>query len=261
MKILKKAYVWLVFLFLYAPIVLLMVYSFNENSNRSKFTGFSFRWYKELFSDSEIMSALYYTLLLAVVSAVIATVIGTITAIGIYNMRRGQKTFLMKLIDIPMLNPEIVTGVSLMLLYVMIGLNRGFTTLLISHIMFEIPYVVTSVLPKLGQLNPHLYEAALDLGSSPFHAYRKVILPEIMPGIITGFLFAITLSIDDFVISFFTAGNGVQNLSILIYSAAKKGVKPTINALSTLMFVVVLLLLFIVNKRSRQPAKVKKEEI
>ncbi|MBR6720359.1 MAG: ABC transporter permease [Clostridia bacterium] len=258
MKALKRLYVAVIYILLYAPIAILILYSFNENSNRSKFTGFSLRWYKELFSDSEILSALIYTLLCAVLASLIATVIGTITAVGINKMRRGPKNTLMNLAHIPMLNPEIVTGVSLMLLFVFINLERGFSTMLLAHITFNIPYVIISVLPKLRQMNPHLYEAALDLGAHPLYAFMNVVMPEIKSGIITGFLFSMTMSIDDFVISFFTTGNGVQNLSIYIYNAAKRGISPKVNALSALMFAVMLVLLLIVNSRDdskKEPIK------
>lgn len=249
MKFLRRAYAAFVYLLLYAPIVVLIIYSFNDHDNRSRFTGFSLRWYKQLFSNSEILSALYYTVVCALLASLLATVIGTITAIGMYKMRRGPKSLLMNMAYIPMLNPEIVTGISLMLLFVFLGFTTGFTTMLLAHITFDIPYVIISVMPKLKQMNPHLYEAALDLGAHPLYAYRHVVLPEIQSGIITGFLFSITMSIDDFVISFFTSGIGVQNLSIYIYSAAKHGIKPEVNALSTLMFVVMLVLLLILNHR------------
>ena len=257
MKAIKRLYVAIIYILLYAPIAILILYSFNENSNRSKFTGFSLRWYKELFSDGEILSALIYTLVCALLASLIATVIGTITAVGINKMRKGPKNTLMNLAHIPMLNPEIVTGVSLMLLFVFINMERGFSTMLLAHITFNIPYVIISVLPKLRQMNPHLYEAALDLGAHPVYAFWNVVMPEIKSGIVTGFLFAMTMSIDDFVISFFTTGNGVQNLSTYIYSATKRGIKPEINALSALMFAVMLVLLLIVNSRDES----KKEPI
>ncbi|MDP4132889.1 MAG: ABC transporter permease [Bacillota bacterium] len=249
MKALKRFYVLLVYIILYAPIAILILYSFNDSKIRGKFSGFSLRWYKDLFKDGEILRALYYTILCALIASVLSTIIGTITAIGMYKMKKSAKTVLMNLSYIPMLNPEIVTGVSLMLLFVFLSMQRGFTTMLLAHLVFDIPYVIISVIPKLKQMNPYLFEAALDLGAHPFYAYRRVVLPEIMPGIITGFLFAMTMSIDDFVISFFTTGNGVQNLSILIYDSAKRGISPKINALSTLMFITMLVLLIIVNKR------------
>jgi len=195
------------------------------------------------------MKALSNTMIIAVLSAVIATVIGTAAAIGIHNMKRLKKTIVMNLTYIPVVNPDIVTGLSLMLLFVFSNFQLGFVSLLLAHITFNIPYVILSVMPKLKQLDKHLYEAALDLGATPFEAYRKVILPEIMPGVFTGLLLAFTLSVDDFVISFFTTGSGVSTLSIIIYSMARRGINPKINALSSLLFLTVLLLLIIVNLR------------
>ena len=258
MKALRRIYASLIYIFLYAPIVILILFSFNESSSKTKFTGFSLKWYRELFENPSIMSALVYTLICALLSSLIATVIGTVTAVGINKMRKGPKNFLMNLTYIPMLNPEIVTGVSLMLLFAFLNFGLGFSTMLLAHISFNIPYVIISVLPKLKQMNPHLYEAALDLGAHPLYAFCNVVLPEIKSGIVTGFLFAVTMSIDDFVISFFTTGNGVQNLSTYIYSATKRGIKPEINALSALMFAVMLVLLLIVNSRDdskKEPSK------
>ena len=258
MKALRRIYASLIYIFLYAPIVILILFSFNESSSKTKFTGFSLKWYRELLENPSIMSALVYTLICALLSSLIATVIGTVTAVGINKMRKGPKNFLMNLTYIPMLNPEIVTGVSLMLLFAFLNFGLGFSTMLLAHISFNIPYVIISVLPKLKQMNPHLYEAALDLGAHPLYAFCNVVLPEIKSGIVTGFLFAVTMSIDDFVISFFTTGNGVQNLSTYIYSATKRGIKPEINALSALMFAVMLVLLLIVNSRDdskKEPSK------
>lgn len=240
----------LVFIFLYAPIVVLVVYSFNDSTSRGNWGGFTLRWYLELFNDREIKSALYYTVLVAFLAASISTVVGTMSAIGLYNFRKRPQAFFLNLNYLPVVNPDIVTGLSLMILYLSVNMRLGFISMLLSHITFDIPYVILAVLPKLKSMNKHLTEAALDLGATPFYALRKVIIPEIMPGIITGFLIAFTLSIDDFVISFFTTGSGVTNLSIVIYSMARRGVKPTINALSTLMLLAVLLLLFLINKKS-----------
>jgi len=251
-RFLKKFYLYCIFIFLYAPIIVLMIFSFNESKSRGHWAGFSLKWYKALFKDENIMLALKNTLLIALLSSVIATVIGTAAAIGIHNMKKAKKTIVMNLTYLPVLNPDIVTGVSLMVLFIFarsfLNFEMGFMTLLISHITFNIPYVIISVMPKLKQLNKYTYEAAIDLGASPATALLKVIVPEIMPGIITGFLMAVTLSIDDFVISFFTTGAGVQNLSIYIYSETRRGINPTINALSTIMFLVVFLLLLLVNK-------------
>lgn len=247
-RFLKKCYVGLILIFLYAPIIVLAVFSFNSSKSRGHWTGFTLKWYVEMFQDRHIMSALYYTIVIAILAATIATIIGLASAIGIYNMNKINRSIIMNLTYLPVLNPDIVTGISLMILFIFINLDLGFLTMLIAHITFNIPYVILSILPKLRQMDKHLYEAALDLGATPFYAFWKVVLPEIMPGVVTGFILAFTLSIDDFVISFFTTGAGVSNLSILIYSMARRGISPTINALSTLMFVCVLLLLLLVNR-------------
>ena len=249
-RFLKKSYAALIYLFLYAPILILLVFSFNASKSRGNWTGFTLKWYLELFQDRQIMKALYNTMVIAVLSSTIATVIGTAAAIGIHNMKKLKRKIIMNLTYIPVVNPDIVTGLSLMLLFIFTNVRLGFVSLLLSHITFNIPYVILSVLPKLKQLDKNLYEAALDLGATPLYAYRKVILPEIMPGVITGLLLAFTLSIDDFVISFFTTGSGVSTLSIIVYSMARRGINPKINALSTLLFVTVLLLLVIVNLRT-----------
>ena len=253
---LKKGYLTLLLIFLYLPILIMAVFSFNASRTRGQWSGFSLKWYQELFHDPTIMQALYTTLLVAVLSALIATVIGTVAAIGIYSMKRRPRAALLNLTYIPGTNPDIVTGISLMLLFLFIKLPMGFGTLLIAHITFNVPYVILSVMPKLQQMNTHLYEAALDLGAPPRLALVKVILPQIMPGIFTGALLAFTLSLDDFVVSFFTNG-GTQTLSVVVYSMARLGVKPQINALSTIMFVCVLVLLFIVNKRTARDASSK----
>ena len=268
MKILAKIYTALIFLFLYAPIVILIIFSFNESKSRSMFTGFTFKWYGELFKDDMIINALGNTLFVAVISAIFATLIGTAAAIGIYAMNNKLRSGLMTLNNIPMVNPEIVTGVSMSLLFVFaIGLinKMGFdctlniVTLIIAHITFNIPYVVLSVFPKLKQMNKHSYEAALDLGCTPIKALFKVILPEIMSGVITGAIMAFTLSLDDFVISYFTSGPQSQTLPLVIYSMTKKRISPKINALSALMFVTVLILLIIVNiRQSKDNEEVKR---
>ena len=261
MKALKKVYLGLVLLFMYAPIAVLIIFSFNESRSRGHWGGFSLKWYEMLFQDQQIMRALYNTVLIALISSIAATVIGTAAAIGINAMKKLPRKIALTLNNIPVLNPDIVTGVSLMLLYLFfIGLfgrgNLGFKTLLLSHITFNIPYVTLSVLPKIRQLDPAVYEAAQDLGATPFQAFRKVVFPQLLPGIVTGAIFAFTLSLDDFVISFFTTGAGVSNLSIIIYSsAAKRGINPEINALSTLMFLAVLLLLLIINRRDARELK------
>ena len=254
MKILSKIYNGLIFTFLYAPIVVLIVYSFNDSKSRVEWKGFTLDWYKELFHNELIIDSLLLTLQIAVLAAVVATVIGTMAAVGIYSMNGRLRTLMMGVNNIPMVNPEIVTGISMMLMFVAIYqatglLQPGFTTLLISHITFCIPYVVLQVMPKLRQMNRHTYEAALDLGCRPFQAFFKVVLPEIMPGVITGAMMAFTMSLDDFVISYFNSGASAQNLSVTIYSMTKKPVTPEINALSTLLFGTVLVLLLAVNVR------------
>ena len=254
----KRFYLILIFIFLYTPIVTLMVFSFNDSKSMGKWSGFTLRWYSQLFQNARIMEALKYTIIIAVISSIIATIIGTLAAIGIHRMNGLPKKTLLNINNLPVLNPDIVTGISIMSLFIFIfpilnkiGVNAqfGFTTMLLAHITFNIPYVVLSVLPKLRQLPSNITEAALDLGATPGYAMRKIILPQIKPGIIAGLLMAFTMSIDDFVISFFTTGPGVTNLSIEIYSMARKGINPSINALSTLMFITVLILLLIVNRK------------
>lgn len=254
-RFLKRSYIYLIFAFLYMPIVVLMVYSFNNSRSRGVWGGFTLHWYGELFRDRTIMSSLYSTLIIGVSAALIATIIGTLAAIGIHNSRGWQKKLIMNVTYLPVLSPEIVTAISLMILFVFARVRFGYLTLLLAHITFNIPYVILSVLPKLRQLNKHLYEAALDLGCTPGQALWKVIIPEIMPGIVTGMLLAFTLSIDDFVVSFFTTGSGVSTLSITIYSMARRGINPKINALSTIMFMFVLVLLIIVNVRQAREQK------
>lgn len=226
-----------------------MIFSFNESKTMGKWTGFTFKWYKELFNNDRLMTALYYTVLIAVLASVIATIVGTISAIAISEMRGKKKTLILNINYLPVLNPDIVTGIALMSLFIFLKFNFGFTTMLLAHITFDIPYVILSVLPKLKQLPENTLDAAADLGATPFYALRKVIIPQIKPGIFAGFLMAFTMSIDDFVISFFTTGPGVTNLSIEIYSMARRGIKPEINALSTIMFITVLTLLLIVNRK------------
>ncbi|GKU23816.1 ABC transporter permease [Clostridium folliculivorans] len=248
-KLGAKFYLSLVFLFLYAPIIVLIIFSFNNSKSMAVWEGFTFKWYKELISDDRILTALYYTLSVAIISATISTVVGTLSSIGIFKMRGLSKKIILNVNYLPVLNPDIVTGIALMSLFAFFSFKFGFTTMLLAHITFNLPYVILSVLPKLKQLPNNIEEAAMDLGATPSYTLRKVILPQIKPGIISGFLIAFTMSIDDFVISFFTTGSGVTNLSIEVYSMAKRGIKPEINALSTLMFIVVLTLLLIVNKK------------
>lgn len=247
---LKRLYTFSMFLFIYAPIVVLIIFSFNNARTRGTWSGFTLKWYAELFRDKEVLTALYYTILVAILSAIISTIIGTIAAIGIYGMTKVRRKIILNLNYLPVLNPDIVTAVSLMTLFRFLRIEFGFITLLLSHITFCIPYVILSILPKLRQMNKHLAEAAMDLGATPFYALRKVIIPEIKPGIVTGALLAFTLSIDDFVISFFNKGPGVSNISITVYSMARRGINPVINALSALMFTGLIILLLIINSRS-----------
>ena len=265
MKVLSKIYTVLIFLFLYAPIVVLIVFSFNDTDtmSRSVFYGFSLRWYRRLFQDGMILDALKNTLIIAVVAAVVSTVLGTIAAIGINGMKKWKQKLVMNLTNFPMVNPEIVTGVSLMLLFVFVarqmgGASLGMVSLILAHITFCLPYVILSILPKLRQMDANLYEAAQDLGCTPISAFFKVVLMEIMPGIVTGFIMAFTLSIDDFIISYFASGT-TQTLSIYIYSMTRKRISPEINALSTLMLVVIMILLIIVNMRQAQDQRAAKK--
>ena len=252
MKFIKRFYLGLVLAFLYIPIVVLIVQSFNAGKSRAKWEGFSFHWYEQLFRDPNIINSLVITLAIAVLAALFATIIGTLAAIGIHAMKRRPQQLMLTLNNIPMTMPDIVTGISLMLLFIFTQVERGFVTMLLAHITFDVPYVILSVMPKLKQMNKNTYEAALDLGATPMYALFHVILPQIMPGVITGAMLAFTLSLDDFTISYFTTSPLVQNLSTLIYSQARKGIKPTMNALSALMFVALLILLLLVNKRTAE---------
>lgn len=257
-KTAEKFYLALIFILLYAPILTLIVLSFNASRTRAKWGGATLHWYQELFKNEAIMSALYSTLLIALLSALIATFIGTAAAIGIQSMKRKFRTFYTGLTNIPMMNAEIVMGISLMLLFIAFRINLGFSTILIAHITFNIPYVILSVMPRLKQTNRHTYEAALDLGASPLYAFFKVIFPDILPGVLSGFMLAFTMSLDDFVITHFTKGPGIDTLSTKIYSEVRKGIKPEMYALSTLLFISVLLLLLLINfspKDSSQKAR------
>lgn len=246
-KVLSRIYIALIFILLYAPIITLIVFSFNSSKSRAKWGGFTFKWYGQLFKNDAIMSALSTTLVIALLSSVIATIIGTCAAVAIDKMKKRSQIFYMSVTNIPMLNADIVTGISLMLLFLAVGVKFGFGTVLLAHITFNIPYVILSVLPKLKQTNPSTYEAALDLGASPLYAFFKVVLPDISPGVISGFMLAFTMSLDDFIITHFTKGPGVDTLSTKIYTEVKKGIKPEMYSLSTILFVSVLILLVIVN--------------
>ena len=283
----NRLFMGLVFLFLYAPIFLLIVFSFNDGNSSVVWKGFSLHWYVELFQDRLIMQSIYTTLLVSLLATAIATVAGTMASVGFYAMRRRWRDPLMTVNSIPMMNADIVTGVSLCLLFVAIfgfwnefaenyritfslfgevyritfpRLTLGFGTLLIAHITFNIPYVILSVSPKLRQMDKYLVDAAQDLGCTWFQAFWKVILPEIMPGIVSGALIAFTMSVDDFVISYFTAGSSTSTLAMAIYGMTKKRVSPEINAVSTLLFVTVLTLLVIVNVREARAEKAAAEQ-
>ncbi len=269
-KIAQNIYTILIFIFLYMPIGVLILYSFNASNSTSTFDGFSLKWYRELFSDSASLNALKNTLILAIVSAVISTIIGTMASYGIHKMQNKYvKSATMSVTKIPMMNPEIVTGISMMLLFVFVGVliggkaSLGFGTVLIAHITFNLPYVILSVLPKFKQMDKSLPEAALDLGCTPFQSFFKVEMPQILPGIISGLIMAFTLSLDDFVISYFTIGSGFETLPIRIYSMTKKRVTPDMYALSTLIFVSILVLLVVSNlisdkNRDKMSKKAKK---
>ena len=256
-KIVGKCYLGLIFVFLYAPILTLIVLSFNESRFRSKWGGFSLKWYGKLFENEAIMEAFGTTILLALVSAAVATVLGTMAGLAINSMKRIPRVLLMTVTNIPMLNADIVTGVSLMLLFLVVNYTIGFSSVLLAHITFNLPYVILSVLPKLRQVNKSTYEAALDLGASGGYAFFKVVFPDIMPGILTGFLLAFTMSLDDFVITHFTKGPGVDTLSTKIYAEIRKGIKPEMYALSTILFVLVFVLLIFMNRHKDKQIKEK----
>lgn len=265
MKKLSKIYMALVLMFLYVPIFVLIVFSFNSTKSRSVFTGFTFDWYIKLFQNELILKSLLNTIIIAVCASLISTVLGTLAAIGIARMGKFSKAAVINVTNIPIINPEIVTGVSLMLLFVFfkarMNLEFGFVTLLIAHITFDVPYVVLNVVPKFRQMQPNLYEAAQDLGCGPVRSFFKVILPEIMPGIISGFLMAFTFSLDDFVISYFTSGPTSQTLPITIYSMTRRKISPEINALSTILFIIVVIVLVIKNIIERKQNLAKKQTV
>ncbi len=259
MKKLGKIYMALILLFLYVPIFVLIVFSFNETKSRSVFSGFTLDWYIRLFNNKIIITSLINTIIIAIIASIVSTILGTLAAIGINSMKKVPKAAVMNVTNMPIINPEIVTGVSLMLLFVFfaarMNLEFGFVTLLIAHITFDVPYVILNIMPKFKQMDPHLFEAAQDLGCSPFQAFKKVILPEIMPGVISGFLMAFTYSLDDFVISYFTSGSTSQTLPITIYSMTRRKISPEINALSTIIFVVVVIILIVKNIIETKQAK------
>ena len=246
-RVWQDFYLVFIMAFLYAPIVTMMVLSFNASKSRTQWGGFTLSWYTQMFASRNIINALHNTLLIAFLSALIATVIGTAAAIGISSMKAVPKTMLMGITNIPMLNADIVTGISLMLAFIAFGISMGFQTILISHITFNIPYVILSVMPKLKQTSRSTYEAAMDLGAGPVYAFFKVVFPDILPGVLSGFLLAFTMSLDDFIITHFTRGAGINTLSTLIYSEVRRGIRPSMYALSTVIFVTVLVLLLVSN--------------
>ena len=252
-KTVRNIYLGLILFLMYAPIVTLIVLSFNASKSRAKWGGFTLKWYASLFQDKAIMTALYNTLIIALLSAVLATVVGTAASIGINAMKGRSKTIMMGITNIPILNSEIVTGISLMLLFIAFRVTLGFSTILLAHITFCIPYVILSVMPKLKQTSKSTYEAAQDLGAGPVSAFFKVVFPDILPGIVSGFLTAFTMSLDDFIITHFTKGPGVDTLSTKIYAEVRKGIRPEMYALSTLLFVSVLVLMILVNTSPKEP--------
>lgn len=265
MKFLRKFYWVLILLFLYLPIGVMIAFSFNQSKSRTVWTGFTTKWYVDLFQNELIMKAFFTTIIVALISSVIATALGTLAAVGINAMTKFERNVVINISYMPVVNPEIITGISLLLLFNIFktgfGLKFGMVTLLIAHITFNLPYVILSVLPKIRQMDMRVYEAALDLGCNPKQAFFKVVVPEISPGIITGFLMALTYSIDDFIISYFNSGHA-QTLPIAIYSMVRKKVSPEMYALSTIMFVIILAILFIVNitdLKKEKNKRVKKE--
>lgn len=262
-KIVSKAYLWVILFILYAPILFIAVFSFTKAKSLGNWTGFTFDLYSNLFtgatSDTQsLLDALKSTLIIALVASAVSTVLGTLAAIGIFNMKGRRKAAIQFLNNIPMLNPDIITGVSLFLLFVFLHVSKGYVTVILAHITFCTPYVVLNVLPKLAQMNPNIYEAALDLGATPFYALRKVLIPELRPGMVTGFILAFTMSLDDFAVTYFTAGStGLDTLSTYIYADARKGgLTPELKPLMTIIFLIILAVLIFVNIRaSRQSEK------
>lgn len=245
----QRIYLAVIFLFLYLPILVLIVLSFNNSRSRVIWGGFTLKWYASCFTDETIMNAFVTTLQITLTAAIASTVIGTLAAIGISAMKKKNRTIMLGTTNIPLLNADIVTGISMMLLFVKF-MNLGFVTVLIAHITFDVPYVILNVLPKLNQTNRYTYEAALDLGATPMYAFYKVTWPEIKSGVFSGFLMAVTMSLDDFSITFFTKGAGVNTLSTMLYTELRKGVRPELYALSTILFLFAFLLLLVMNRRS-----------
>lgn len=254
-KTLKGLYIGIILVFLYLPIATLMVLSFNEGRSMAAWTGFSFHWYAEMFQSRMIVDALYNTFMIAITASLVATIIGLLACVGFQAMRSREKNLWLGLNNIPLLNADIVIGISLMLTFIMCGISLKYETVLFSHITFCIPYVILSILPKFKQLTQSTFEAALDLGANKFQAFMKVVLPDLMPGVISGFLLAFTMSVDDFVVTHFTRGAGINTISTLIYSQVKVGVRPTLYALSTVIFVLVLIILVVSNVISNNKEK------
>lgn len=260
-----KTLMFLMILFFYLPIVFMIIFSFNSSKSLTHFTGFSLQWYQRMLNNSSMMESLYTTIIVAVVATIVSTIVGTISAIGLSKSKKIIRDLIMQINDFPIMNPEIVTAIGLMLFFITIGVERGFATLLIAHIAFCIPYVMLSVMPKIRSLDPNLADAAMDLGCTPWQALTKVIVPQIMPGIVSGALIAFTMSFDDFIISYFVTGKGIKNLSIMVYTMSKR-VNPSINAISTLIVIVITVVLVIVNvmpiikekQRKKNPEKVSK---
>lgn len=244
---LKKFYIFLIFVFLYSPMAVLIILSFNSSKSRARWGGFTFKWYIDLLSDNSIMEALFNTLLIALISSLVATFIGTIAALAMNSLKKSTRTVMMGVTNIPMLNAEIVTGISLMLLFIFFKVKFGFVTILLAHISFNIPYVILSVMPRIKKINISTYEAAMDLGASPLKSFFKVVFPDILPGVFSGMLMSFTMSIDDFIITHFTKGAGVDTLSTKIYSQVRKGIDPKMYSLSSIIFVSVLILLILIN--------------
>lgn len=260
-KALSRIYLIFIFILLYAPIAVLIILSFNNSRTRAKWGGWTLKWYASMFQDQTIMDALWNTLIIALLSALIATILGLMASVGLLAMKHKARSVVMSIIDIPMLNAEIVTGISLMLLFIAFGqflarwgytIEFGFGTVLIGHITFNLPYTVLLIMPKLRQINISTYEAALDLGASGWFAFRKVILPDILSGVLSGFMMAFTLSLDDFVITHFTKGPGFDTISTKVYTEVRKGIKPEMYALSTLLFVCILVLILLLGRGHRR---------
>lgn len=245
-RLFGKTLMILMILFFYLPIVFMVVFSFNSSKSLTHFTGFSMQWYERMFNNSSMMESLYTTIIVAVIATIVSTIVGTISAIGLSRCKKVVHDVVMQINDFPIMNPEIVTAIGLMLFFITLGIERGFMTMLLAHIAFCIPYVILSVMPKIRSLDPNLADAAMDLGATPWQTLIKVIVPQIMPGIFSGALIAFTMSFDDFIISYFVTGRGIKNLSIMVYTMSKR-LNPSINAISTLIVVLITIVLLIVN--------------